>query len=108
MLCRDFIKFSHIRKEKSMNKSELIEIVAQKTGFKKKDTDIAVSAVIDAIGKELVSGKKVQISGLGTFDVKVRASRVGRNPKTQETIEIPASKHLTFSASKTLKEAVNK
>ena len=91
-----------------MNKSQLIDVVAKNTGLKKKDVETAVSAFVDAIGASLVAGEKVQVSGLGTFEVKEKAGRSGRNPKTQAVIDIPASKRPTFSASKTLKDSVNK
>ncbi len=91
-----------------MNKTQLVEVVAQKTGLKKKDAEAMLSAAFDAITESLEAGDKVQISGFGSFDVKTREARTGRNPKTQETITIPASKYPAFSASKTLKDAVNK
>ena len=91
-----------------MNKTQLVEAVVAKTGLKKKDAEAVVAAVVEAVSDALVSGDKVQLSGLGSFEVKTRAARTGRNPKTQESITIPASKYPAFSASKTLKDAVNK
>lgn len=91
-----------------MNKTQLVDVVAKNTGLKKKDAEAAVTALVEAVEEALVAGDKVQVAGLGTFDVKVKAARTGRNPKTQATIEIPASKRPAFSASKSLKEAVNK
>ena len=91
-----------------MNKAQLIEAIVAKTGLKKKDAEAAVVATVDAVSEALVAGDKVQISGLGSFEVKTRAARTGRNPKTQETISIPESKYPAFSASKTLKDSVNK
>jgi DNA-binding protein HU-beta len=91
-----------------MNKTELIENVVNSTGMKKKDVEAVVCAFIVSIEEALSNGEKVQISGLGSFDVKQRAERVGRNPKTKEKITIPAAKYPAFSASKTLKESVNK
>lgn len=91
-----------------MNKTELIENVVKNTGMKKKDVEAVVCAFVASIEEALVNGEKVQISGLGSFDVKQRAERVGRNPKTKEKITIPAAKYPAFSASKTLKESVNK
>lgn len=91
-----------------MNKTQLIEAIVAKTGMKKKDAEAAMSAAVEAIVEALSDGDKVQISGLGAFEVKTRAERTGRNPKTQETITIPESKYPAFSASKTLKDAVNK
>ena len=92
----------------TMNKSQLVDVVAKNTGLKKKDAEAAVSAFVDAVAEALVAGEKVQISGLGTFEVKTKASRTCRNPKTQEVITIPASKRPAFTAGKTLKESLNK
>ena len=91
-----------------MNKAQLIDEIVSKTGIKKKDAEAVLSAAIESIVEALEDGEKVQISGLGSFEVKTRAQRLGRNPKTQETITIPASKYPAFSASKTLKDSVNK
>ena len=91
-----------------MNKTQLVEAIAQKTGLKKKDAEAAVSAFVDAAVAALADGDKVQVSGLGTISVKVKAERTGRNPRTQATITIPASKSVTFTASKALKETLNK
>ena len=87
-----------------MNKSELIALVAEKSGIQKKDAERAVSAAFEAITAELKKGEKAQISGFGTFEVKAREARVGRNPRTKEAIAIPAAKVPTFKASKTLKD----
>ena len=89
-----------------MNKSELIAEVALKAELTKKDADAAVNAVIDAITDSLKKGDKVQLVGFGSFEVKKRAARVGRNPKTKEAIEIPASVVPVFKAGKALKDAV--
>ena len=91
-----------------MNKTELIASVAQSAGLTRKDTDRVISAAIDAITAALVQGEKVQISGFGTFEVKAREARIGRNPHTKEAIEIPATKVPGFKASKTLKDTVAK
>ncbi len=91
-----------------MNKTDLIENIVKSTGMKKKDVDVVVTAFIASIEQALADGEKVQISGLGSFDVKERAERTGRNPKTKEKITIPAAKYPAFSASKALKESVNK
>jgi DNA-binding protein HU-beta len=91
-----------------MNKAELTSAVAEKTGLTKKDTDAAISAVFDAIADSLASGDKIQIIGFGSFEVKSREARTGRNPKTKEAIKIPASKTPAFKAGKPLKEAVNR
>ena len=91
-----------------MNKAELIAAVAEKTGLSKKDSEKAVNAAIDSIVDTLVAGEKVSIVGFGAFDVKERGVRVGRNPKTREEIEIPATKVPFFKAGKALKDAIAK
>ena len=91
-----------------MNKSELIAEVALKAELTKKDADAAVNAVIDAITDSLKKGDKVQLVGFGSFEVKKRAARIGRNPKTKEEIEIPATRVPVFKAGKVLKDAVSK
>ena len=91
-----------------MNKAELIADVAAKTGLSKKDSELAVNATFDAITAALTAGEKVQLVGFGAFDVKERGVRIGRNPKTKEEIEIPASRVPQFKAGKVLKEAVAK
>ena len=90
-----------------MNKTQLIDVVVAKTGMKKKEAEAAVNASIEAITEALKAGDKVQLIGFGTFEVKERAAREGRNPKTGETIKIAASKHPAFAAGKALKDAVN-
>ena len=90
-----------------MNKTQLIDVVARESELTKKKAEIAVNAVLSAIENALADGEKVQIAGFGTFEVKERAERVGRNPATRETITIPASKHPAFTAGKALKEKVN-
>ena len=91
-----------------MNKTELIAAVAEKTGLTKKDAERVVSATFETITATLEKGEKVQVFGFGNFEVKAREARVGRNPRTKETIEIPASKLPTFMASKALKDAIAK
>ena len=91
-----------------MNKSTLIESVATNANIKKKDAEAAVNAMCNAIANELATGGKVQIAGFGSFKVKERAERIGRNPKTKAAITIPASKSPAFVPGKDLKEAVNK
>ena len=91
-----------------MNKSELIAAVAQSAGLTKKDTERAINAALDAITASLRSGEKVQISGFGTFEVKEREARIGRNPHTKEAIDIPATRVPSFKASKALKDNVAK
>jgi len=91
-----------------MNKAELISAVADKTGLTKKDSEIAISAVFDSISDALIAGGKVQMVGFGSFEVKNREARMGRNPKTKESISIPASRSPVFKPGKSLKDAVNK
>ena len=91
-----------------MNRTELVAAVAEKTGLTKKDAERVVCATMDTITESLVKGEKVQISGFGIFEVKEREARVGRNPRTKESIQIPASRQPAFKASKTLKDAVSK
>ncbi len=90
-----------------MNKTQLIEAVANATGLKKNKAEEAVNAVTSSIVEALKAGEKVQLIGFGTFEVKARAARQGRNPKTGETLTIAASKHPTFTAGKALKDSVN-
>lgn len=89
-----------------MNKAELIAAVAEKAGLSKKDSEAAVTAALDVITAALKEGDKVQLVGFGSFEVKSRAARTGRNPKTKEAIEIPASKVPVFKAGKALKDIV--
>ena len=89
-----------------MNKIELIAAVAEKTGMTKKDAERAVAATFESISASLAKGDRVQLSGFGIFEVKERSARVGRNPRTKETIEIPASRTPAFTASKALKDLV--
>ncbi len=91
-----------------VNKSELISVVAEKTGMTKKDTEKVIGAVFDGIGQTLARGEKVQIIGFGTFDVRERKAREGRNPATGETIAIPAVRVPVFKAGKALKDMVKK
>lgn len=92
-----------------MNKAELVANIAEQTGFTKKDTEISLNAFMETVKSELVKGEKVQLVGFGTFEVRNRKARKGRNPRNPEqTIEIPASKAPVFKAGKSLKEAVNK
>ena len=91
-----------------MNKTELVAAVAEKAGLTKKDAERVVNATVDTIIENLVKGEKVQLSGFGIFEVKAREARVGRNPRTKEAIEIPASRQPAFKASKTLKDLIGK
>ena len=91
-----------------MNKAELIAVAAEKAGLSKKDTEKALGAILESVEEALVAGDKVQLVGFGVFDVKSREARTGRNPKTKEVIQIPASKSPVFKAGKALKDAVAK
>ena len=91
-----------------MNKTQIAEIVAAKTGAKKKDADQMIAVIFESVSEALAAGEKVQIFGFGSFEVKERAERIGRNPRTKEEMTIPAFKCASFSPSKALKESVNK
>lgn len=91
-----------------MNKAELIAITAENTGLSKKDTEAVITAALDVITAALAENEKVQLVGFGAFETKSRAARIGRNPRTKEAIEIPASKVPVFKAGKALKDAVAK
>ena len=90
-----------------MNKKELITAIAEEIGMTKKDVATVVDATFDKITAAMASGDKVQLMGFGTFEVKTVAARDGHNPKTGEAIQIPESKKVSFSASKTLKDSLN-
>ena len=89
-----------------MNKTELVAAVAQKAELSKKDAEKAVKAFTDVVIESLVNGDKVQLVGFGTFEVRDRAARTGRNPQTGKDIQIPASKVPAFKPGKGLKDAV--
>ena len=91
-----------------MNKTELIAVVSQAAGLTKKDTERVINAALDTITTSLIEGEKVQLSGFGTFEVKDREARIGRNPHTKEAIEIPATRVPSFKASQALKDTVAK
>ena len=90
-----------------MNKTELIAAAAERSGMTKKDTEQVITAAFDVIIAQLQKGEKVQISGFGTFEMKERKERVGRNPHTGEAVQIPASKVPAFKVSSTLKEKIS-
>lgn len=90
-----------------MNKLQLTEAVAAKANISKKVAAEAVNAVLDSIADSLAAGDDVKITGFGGFEVKERAARTGRNPKTGEAVEIAASKYVAFSAGSSLKDKVN-
>ena len=91
-----------------MNKTELIAAAAEKAGIAKKDAERVINAAIDTVVAELNKGERVQLSGFGIFETKEREERVGRNPRTKETIRSPATRTPAFKASKALKDAVSK
>ncbi len=91
-----------------MNKTELVAAVAEKAELSKKDAEKATNAIIDAITGALADGDKVQLVGFGTFEVRERGERTGKNPRTGEAIKIAASKVPAFKAGKALKDIVNK
>ena len=91
-----------------MNKTELVSAMAERLGASKKHSEEALTVALDLITEALAEGEKVQLVGFGAFEVKTRAERVGRNPKSGDTIKIPASKTPVFKAGKALKDAVAK
>ena len=91
-----------------MNKSELIAMTAENTGLTKKDAERVLNAALDAIIAAMGEHEKVQLSGFGTFEVKEREDRIGRNPRTKESIEIPATFVPSFKPSKALKDLIGK
>lgn len=92
-----------------MNKAELVTSMAEKTGLTKKDAEAALNSFMKSVEEALVEGDKVQLVGFGTFDVRERKARKGRNPRDpKQVIDIPASKAPVFKAGKALKELVNK
>lgn len=90
-----------------MNKTQLIQKIAENGNMTKKDAEVALNAVVSAIADAVAAGEKVQVSGFGSFDVKAREARTGRNPKTGEAVEIAASKRVVFSAAQALKDKLN-
>ena len=91
-----------------MNKSDLVAAMAAKTGDTKKSAEETLNAFVDVVTEALIKGEKVQLVGFGSFEVRKRAARKGRNPQTKEEIKIPASKAPVFKAGKALKDLVNK
>jgi len=89
-----------------MNKADLIAAIAEKSDLTKKDTEKAVNAFVQVVSDVLAKGEKVQLVGFGTFEVRKRAERKGRNPQTREEITIPASKAPVFKAGKVLKDSI--
>lgn len=91
-----------------MNKSDLIAAVAAKTGETKKCAEASINAIVDVISATLAKGDKIQLVGFGSFEVRQRAARKGRNPQTGKELKISAKKAPVFKAGKALKDAVNK
>ena len=90
-----------------MNKTQLIQKIAENGNMTKKDAEAALNAVVAAVSEAVAAGEKVQVSGFGSFDVKARDARTGRNPKTGEAVEIAASKRIVFTAAQALKDKIN-
>jgi DNA-binding protein HU-beta len=91
-----------------VNKADLISVMAEKSGMTKKDSEKALNAFIEAVEEALVERDKVQLVGFGTFEVRERSARKGRNPQTGEEIDIPAASVPAFKAGKALKDSINK
>ena len=91
-----------------MNKSELIAVTAENTGLTKKDTERVLNAALDAVTAAMGAHEKVQLSGFGTFEVRFREARMGRNPQTREPSEIPAAWVPSFKPSKALRDLIDK
>ncbi len=91
-----------------MNKTELIVAIAEKAGTTRKDTEKVVSAMLEVIADQLAKGDRIQLVGFGAFETKHRAARQGRNPRTKEPVQIPATTVPVFKAGKALKEKVDK
>ena len=90
-----------------MNKTELIDVMASKTGMTKKNAEAALNAFVETVSEQLAKGDKISLVGFGTFEVAERAEREGRNPQTGETMKIAASQAPKFKAGKALKDSVN-
>jgi DNA-binding protein HU-beta len=100
--------YFNFKEDKKVNKAELITSIADKSKLTKKDAEAALKAFIESVEEALENGEKVQLVGFGTFETRERAAREGRNPRTKETIQIPASVVPVFKAGKEFKEKVNK
>ena len=90
-----------------MNKTELVSAMAERLGASKKHSEEALTVALDLITEALAEGEKVQLVGFGSFEVRERAPRIGRNPRTKEEVTIPASKAVQFNSGKVLKRAVS-
>lgn len=104
-LCNKFY-FLNVLEENKMNKAQLISAVSTRCGLSRKDSDLAVNAVFDIITEELAKGERVQLVGFGSFEVRDRPERAGRNPLNGEPLIIKASRAVTFKPGKTVKVAV--
>lgn len=91
-----------------MNKTELVNVMSERTGLSKKSSEEVLTTILDIITETLVEGEKVQLVGFGSFEVRERAPRIGRNPRTKEEVTIPASRAVQFKSGKVLKSAVSK
>ena len=91
-----------------MTKAELVEIIAQETGVNKKDTGVIVNLIMENIGQSLVQGDKEELRGFGSFKVKTRRARLARNPRTGDSVDVPAKRVPFFKASNELKARLNK
>lgn len=91
-----------------MNKADLINTMSEKSGLSKKDTEKALNAFLESVEEALTQDDKIQLVGFGSFEVRERAARKGRNPQTREEIDIPASKVPVFKAGKALKDVISK
>jgi len=94
------------RRKMKMNKMELVAAAAEKAGMTKKDTEAVIKTAIEMIEAALVGGEKVQLIGFGTFEIRERPARQGKNPRTGETVTIPAARVPVFKAGKALRDAV--
>ncbi|MBE5813521.1 MAG: HU family DNA-binding protein [Clostridiales bacterium] len=90
-----------------MNKAELVSMIAAKSNLTKKDSEMALNAFVETVQGALKKGEKIQLVGFGTFEVRQRSARNGVNPRTKQSIKIPASKAPVFKAGKALKESCN-
>lgn len=113
MICRSFQAWGEFHPIKFpgrglavVNKNDLVATVAERTGLTKRDSEKAVNAVVDGIQDALAKGDRVSLVGFGTFEIRERGARVGRNPQTGQSISIPASKVPAFKAGKQLRDSV--
>lgn len=93
-------------REAGVNKPELVSAIAEKTGLNKRDSERVINAFVESIGEALAKGEKVSLVGFGTFEVRTRQARTGRNPRTGQTLTIPAAKVPAFKPGKQLRDLV--